>query len=77
MLKTDAKIRQRAGEDPLQNIVVQSVLAKMMDTRRDDSEGGQQDSLRHISNNLLMFVERVHHEHYPELLMSGQSSFDT
>lgn len=72
MLKTDAKIRRRTGEDPLQNVVVRSVLAKMLETRRDDTEASQQESLRHISNNLLLFVERVHHENYPDALISGQ-----
>ena len=71
VLKADAKVRQQSGQDPLRNIILRSVIAKMVETRSTETEESQQTSLRHISNNLLMFVQRVHHENYPESLIAG------
>jgi len=71
MLKADAKVRQQSGQDPLRNIILRSVIAKMVETRSTETEETQQASLRHISNNLHMFVERVHHENYTDSLIAG------
>ncbi|KAF8311639.1 hypothetical protein DL93DRAFT_2168963 [Clavulina sp. PMI_390] len=69
VLHTDAKTRLRIGEEPLQNIVIRSVLTKMFDVRTGE-EDQLQDSVRHMADNLLLFVDRVHHENYPESLLS-------
>jgi hypothetical protein len=71
VLKADAKVRQQSGQDPLRNIILRSVIAKMLETRSNETEESQQAGLRHVSNNLLMFVERVHHENYPDSLIAG------
>lgn len=66
-------MKQRSGEEPLQDVVLRSVLVKMVEPRNSETEADQQESIRHISNNLLRFVERVHHEKYSEALMTGES----
>lgn len=71
VLKADAKVRQQSGQSPLRNIILGSVVTKMVETRGNETEESQQTGLRHISNNLHMFVERVHHENYPDTLIAG------
>jgi len=59
------------SEQALPNEIVRTVLEKMFDTREGENDQALFASVGPIIRNLAEFVERVHHNNFPNRLLQG------
>lgn len=70
VLDSEARTHLRK-EDTLREVILRSVLTRMFERRTTESDKNQYESLGHITSNMQLFVERVHHKGYSDMLMNS------
>ena len=56
-------------DDSLQDIIIRTTFARIFDSREGEADRSLFESFSHVAQHLQLFIEQVHHEHYPEQLM--------